>query len=408
MAIEDRQITDSSFDFDLLDRLLASVPDGAKLKTCIQCGSCSGSCPAAENVASTRRYLWRMLQMGMVEETISSKLFWDCTTCSMCEIRCPRGIPLGEIVFRLREEYNAQKGAISSIGQVTSVLDKAKNITGDAPGNRMLWTDNIPGISQFRRESLVKDRAKVVYFTGCVSSLFPQSYKIPQALTQILLKSGVDFSLLGEDEWCCGFPLLAGGSGGQAVKEYILHNLEAVRNKGADTLLISCPTCYHVWKHEYPKIMRSKLDIEIKHYVEFLPDIINLNKMEMNADEVVVTYHDPCDLGRKSGIVQPPRELIKALSGVQLVEMRFSREDSKCCGGGGNLEMINPDLAFEIAQKRITEALETGAQYLLTACQQCKRTLQNAARRTRVRIKVYDILEFLAERIKTESGGEKS
>ena len=405
MTSGDRQITGGSFDFDRLDKLLAAVPEGEKLKTCIQCGSCSSSCPAVENISSTRRYVWRMLQMGMVEEVISSSLFWDCTTCSMCEIRCPRGIPLSDIIFKLRQEYNEQKGAVGSMGQVMSALKKSRNITGDDPVNRMLWTENIPGMDKALRDSLVKDRAEVVYFAGCVSSLFPQSYKIPQALTQILLKTGVDFSLLGEDEWCCGFPLLAGGNGGNAVKEYVLHNLEAIRNKGANTLLVSCPTCYHVWKHEYPKILGSKLGIEVKHYTEFLHGMAGLGKVGMNSEEVVVTYHDPCDLGRKSGVVQPPRELIKALPGVKLVEMRFSGQDSKCCGGGGNLEMTNPTLALEIAQKRISEALETGAQYILTACQQCKRTLQNAARHKRLRIKVYDILEFIAERMKTETGG---
>ncbi|HZX46780.1 MAG TPA: (Fe-S)-binding protein, partial [Clostridia bacterium] len=113
-----------------------------------------------------------------------------------------------------------------------------------------------------------------------------------------------------------------------------------------------------------------------------------------------------CDLGRKSGIFEAPRELIESLPGVKPVEMRFNREDSKCCGGGGNLEMLNPDLSLAIARKRVGEALETGAGYILTTCQQCKRTLQNAVRQERSRIKVYDILEFLADRIETETGGE--
>jgi len=113
--------------------------------------------------------------MGLIDEAISSELFWDCTTCSMCEIRCPRGIPLSE--------YNAQKGPKGSMEQVSSILDKSKNITGDKPQNRLLWAENILGITDAQRETLVKDKAQVVYFTGCVSSLFPQSYKIPQSLT---------------------------------------------------------------------------------------------------------------------------------------------------------------------------------------------------------------------------------
>jgi heterodisulfide reductase subunit D len=399
MELTSGQLRDDSFKFDILDKFLADIPEGSKLKTCIQCGSCSSSCSAAENISSTRRYIWRMLQMGLIDEVISTELFWHCTICSMCEIRCPRGIPLTEIITGLRERYNANKGPMQSMKQVASILNESKNITGDEPKNRMLWMENIQGITQPQRESLVKDKAKVVYFVGCVSSLFPQSYKIPQTLTRILFQAGIDFSLLGEEEWCCGYPLIAGGYGDYSIKEYALHNLEIVKSKGANTLILSCPTCYHVWKNEYPKLLGSQLDISVKHYVEYLHELVNSDNIKFKTEEVIVTYHDPCDLGRKSGITEPPRKLLNSLPGVRLQEMRFNREDSKCCGGGGNLEMLNPDLSFEIARKRVEEALETGAEYLLTTCQQCKRTLQNAARRMKARIKIYDCLEFLIERI---------
>jgi heterodisulfide reductase subunit D len=138
-----------------------------------------------------------------------------------------------------------------------------------------------------------------------------------------------------------------------------------------------------------------------------LPEIIKKGGIDFKTDEVIVTYHDPCDLGRKSGVIEAPRELIKMLPGVKLIEMRFNGKDSKCCGGGGNLEMINAELSLEIAQKRVAEAIDTNAQYLLTTCQQCKRTLQNAVRKARARIKVYDLLEFIAERINTSTGGEQ-
>lgn len=406
MILEENQLKDSSYNFDSLKEFLSSIPEGEKLKSCIQCGSCSSSCPAAENIASTRRHLWRMLQMGMLDEVIASKLFWDCTTCSMCEIRCPRGIPLGDIINKLREKYNERLGLLDPMKLLTATLEKSKNITGDENKNRLLWTENIEGISEADRAKLVKDKAEVVYFAGCVSSLFPQSYKIPQSLTRILLQTGVDFSLLGENEWCCGYPLFGAGCSENVIKEYAKHNLAVIKDKGAKTILVSCPTCYHMLENEYPKILGKELDIEIKHYVEFLPDLMSQNT-NFKSNEVTVTYHDPCDLGRKSGVIEAPRVLLRKLPGVVLKEMRFNGVDSKCCGGGGNLEMLNPELSFDIAQKRVEEALDTGAQYLITTCQQCKRTLQNAARKMRARIKVYDLLEFMAERITTESGGER-
>jgi len=407
MNLTTKHLKDESFNFKAVEEFLANIPDGNKLKTCIQCGSCSSGCPAADKLDLTRRQVWRMLQMGLLEEAINTELFWDCTTCEMCQIRCPRGIPLAEIIIKLRERYNQTHETKAAMEQVSGVIEKYRNITGDEAKNRLLWTENIQGITQEERKGLIKDRAKVVYFTGCVSSLFPQSYKIPQALTYILLKAGVDFSLLGEDEWCCGLPLVAGGSGEKAIREYAIHNLNAIKKKGADTVVFSCPTCYHFWKNEYARVLGNELDINIKHYTEYLPQILQSVQFSYITDEIVVTYHDPCDLGRKSQIFDTPREIIKSMPGVKLVEMRFTKEDSKCCGGGGNLEMLNSDLSFEIAQKRIAEAAATNAQYLLTTCQQCKRTLQNAARRTKSRIKVNDLLEFLAVRINSESGGEK-
>lgn len=378
-----------------------------EIMTCIQCGSCSSSCPGSDSLDITRRQLWRMLQMGQVEEAMSTELFWQCTTCSMCEIRCPRGIPLSKIIMTLRERYKKQNGPYKNMGQITTTIEKSKSITGDDPKNRLLWMENIMGITAEQKAQLQKDKAEIVYFTGCVSALYPQAYKIPQYLTSILLKANVDFSVLGEDEWCCGYPYLAAGYGEEAIKDFVEHNLKTIKEKGAKTLLLSCPTCYHVWQHEYTKILGDKLDIQIKHYAEYLPELLKQNRIKFKTDEVTVTYHDPCDLGRKSDVIEAPREIIKLLPGIKLVEMRFSGKDSKCCGGGGNLEMINPELSLEIAQKRVVEALDTKAQYLLSTCQQCKRTLQNAVRKSRARLKVYDLLEFIAERIDTTTGGEQ-
>ena len=377
-----------------------------EIMTCIQCGSCSSSCPGTEGLEMTRRQLWRMLQMGDIDGVLSSKLFWECTTCSMCEIRCPRGIPLNEIIGRLRELYNERIGPLDSMQQMTKMLDESKSITGDAPQNRLLWTENIMGITPEQQDKLINAKAETVYYTGCVGSLFPQAYKIPQSMVKILLSLNTDFALLGADEWCCGYPKLAGGCPESSIKSFAEHNLKAVKDKGAKTVIVSCPTCYQIWTKEYTKLLGDKMDVKVMHYAEYLPEMIKTSNMDFKKDEVVVTYHDPCDLGRKSGVVDAPRELIDALPGVKLVEMRFVGKDSKCCGGGGNLEMIDPDLSLDIAQKRVAEALETNAQYLLTTCQQCKRTLQNAVRKSRARIKVYDLLEFIAERISTPSGGE--
>jgi len=108
-----------------------------------------------------------------------------------------------------------------------------------------------------------------------------------------------------------------------------------------------------------------------------------------------VTYHDPCDLGRKENIFDAPRRVLQAIPGLELVEMRDNRENSHCCGGGGNLETFNAALSQMVSDQRLAQAQEVEAQVIASACQQCERTLASAARRNRVRIRVMDVAELL-------------
>jgi heterodisulfide reductase subunit D len=331
--------------------------------------------------------------MGMEPEVMDSMSFWSCTTCGLCDKRCPRGIPMSQLMISLREKYDKSGGVISAVSQTIDNLKNSKNINGEDQQNRFLWLDNL-GLSKDDREKLFKKQSEAVYFTGCVGALFPQVGGIPQSLTKLLLKLGADFSLL-DDEWCCGYPFIAGGKGAESMAEFARHNVSQIEGRGAKTVVVTCPTCYYMFTKVYPAILNKPLPFRTLHYSEYLKEI---KKPEGSASAAIVTYHDPCDLGRKLHVTEAPRDLLKGLPGVEFREMRFSGEDSKCCGGGGNLEMANPDISADIAAKRVGEAVETGAEYLLSSCQQCKRTLQNAARKSRARIKVLDLLEFLLAR----------
>jgi len=401
---EGKLLEDISFNFSFIGELSADAPGVKKINTCIQCGSCSSSCPAKDAGGITHRQLWRLIQMGLDTEAVSSEKYWNCTTCALCDNRCPRGIPLSHIVLKLRELYNTNEELPPAVRQTLSNLELSRNITGDKPENRFLWIENL-GISREKISSLFKEKSDAVYYTGCVGALFPQVYKIPQSLTKLLMDMNADFSLL-EEEWCCGFPVMASGRGIGAVKEYAQHNIEAIKKKNASVVLVSCPTCHYMFNKIYPMLYDGPLNLKVLHYTEYIGELVRKNGMKFKTDDVTVTYHDPCDLGRKLGITGPPRELINSLPGVKFTEMRFNAEEGKCCGGGGNLEMVNPELSFSIAKNRLEEALSTNAEYLLTCCQQCRRTLQNAARKARARIKVYDFLEFLALRFEATDGGE--
>ncbi|MCL1787276.1 MAG: (Fe-S)-binding protein [Defluviitaleaceae bacterium] len=387
------------FHFDFLNDLAAGKDGNEKLKTCIQCGSCTGSCVAASGMSATPRQLWRSAQMGMESEVIDSMNFWNCTTCGLCDRRCPRGIPLSQIMLSLREKYEENGGGIAGVSQTMDNLRKSRNITGDEPQNRFLWLDNLL-LSDQDREKLTREKSDAVFFTGCVGALFPQVGGIPQSLTKLLLKLGADFSLLGE-EWCCGYPIMAGGKGDSQIEEYVRHNISGIESKAATKLILTCPTCYYMFAKVYPKIWGKDYSFKVMHYTEYLEELGGIG-FKGPGKETAVTYHDPCDLGRKLHITDSPRNLLKGIPGLDFREMRFSGEESKCCGGGGNMEMANADLSLEIATQRLNDALATDAEYLLSSCQQCKRTLQNAARKSRSRIKVMDIIEFMLARIKED------
>jgi Fe-S oxidoreductase len=172
-----------------------------------------------------------------------------------------------------------------------------------------------------------------------------------------------------------------------------------VRKTGAKRLVASCPSCYHTWKHDYARITGEPLGFEVIHATELLEDIISQNHIQFEPLEQTVTYHDPCDLGRTSGVYDAPRNVIRAIPGVTFVEMEHHGEYSLCCGGGGDVEMADADLTAAVAKRRVEEARATEAKVLLSACQQCKRTLAIAARREKIRVRVMDVAELVARQM---------
>jgi heterodisulfide reductase subunit D len=193
---------------------------------------------------------------------------------------------------------------------------------------------------------------------------------------------------LGGEEWCCGFPLIGAGMKKEA-EALIQHNVEKMKGKGVERAVFACPSCYHTWMEEY------ETDIEIFHSTQFIKELIDEGKISFTEKRVTVTYHDPCDLGRASGVYDPPREILRTIPGVELVEMESNREQCKCCGGGGNLEMVDPELSAALAQEKIKEIQETGADTVITGCQQCVRTIMTTARKNKIPVKAMDVTEFV-------------
>jgi heterodisulfide reductase subunit D len=358
---------------------------------CNRCGYCQAACPIYDVLrrepvtARGRIQLLRAVVEGQLPLTeMVGRCVYSCTDCQSCRVSCPGGVHTDEIFSVARQLLAENDHLPPTLGALEERVRSSHNISGEPAESRLLWTENL----EWKPEGLVgKEKAEVVLFTGCVSALYPMAYGILQDLVDILHAAEVDFTTLGGDEWCCGYPLL---SAGLSVSDLVEHNLEAIKALGATTLITTCPSCYHMWRHHYEPDF-----VQVKHSTEYLAQLLDAGRVPLQRLEKRVTYHDPCDLGRKSEVYDAPRRIIQAIPGVEFLEMEDSRENAMCCGGGGNLESLDPELSRAVARRRLQQAQAVGAEAIVSACQQCERTLAMAARREKVRIRVMDVVQLL-------------
>jgi heterodisulfide reductase subunit D len=371
---------------------------------CVRCGLCLSVCPGyRESLRETdspraRVALVRAVKEGLLEDPTDaySTAFFRCLLCGACTFVCPSGVAVDRILELTRGELASQGLLPEVLSDLDARIARYRNISAEANDGRLIWADNLPTPPT----GLGKERAEVAYFVGCVSSFFPRSYKVPQSFVQILDRGGVDYALLGGTEWCCGYPMFIDGELERA-RDLIRHNVEAVRAMGVKRVVTTCPSCFHFWKHSYPAALgveeMEDLGLEVQHATEFLADLLETGDLKLRKLRENVTYHDPCDLGRKGGVTEAPRRVLAQIPGLRLVEMAENRDSSHCCGGGGNLETFAPEMSKAVARNRIRQAADVRAGTLVSACQQCERTLANAARAERLRIRVKDITELVLE-----------
>jgi heterodisulfide reductase subunit D len=377
----------------VLDRsFLEAVDPLKKLRTCIQCGTCSASCPTAYAMDYSPRQVWRMVNLGLRDEVLNSRTFWLCTTCKSCQVRCPRGISITDSMVALKEysvqtDINIPEGML----QFGDTVASNYNISGDDNANRQIWSQNLENIPRGVKPR--RKTAEVLYFIGCVSSFYPRVYNIPQSLVQVMAKADVEFTTLGKDEWCCGYPLHIAGMGDR-MAALAKHNVKQARKVEAKKVVFTCPSCYYAWEHLYPEYVDVS-GIQLMHATEYLAELIADDGLALGPVEEVVTYHDPCDLGRKSGVYDAPREVLKAIPELDFREMAACRENAMCCGGGGDVEISDRTVTAGVAGNRAAQAEATGAKYVLSACQQCRRTLQEGARQNKIRMRAMDIVELV-------------
>lgn len=367
---------------------------------CGRCGNCRTDCPVYRELGwesasprgkiSLAREIFARGGQDAIAPEFAERIA-QCTMCGACTQNCAARIDIQTFWQELRTKLVEAGAAPAAYTALVQSLRANKNITGFSNATRLDWAEDMDEVP----ENLDREpAAEVAYFVGCVSSFFPRAAQVPVAVVQLLQKAEVSFTTMGGEEWCCGFPLLAAGTAAE-MKEFALHNVAILQKMGVRTVVTGCPSCYHTWTHVYPAITGAETGFRILHTTQYLLELIAQGKLAPQPLPETVTYHDPCDLGRNSGVYDAPRQLIGSIPGLTFVEIADHGAQSVCCGGGGNLQGADAKLADAIAQKRIAAAAQTGADIVVSACQQCEQMLEKAARAQKLPLQIMDITELL-------------
>jgi len=260
--------------------------------------------------------------------------------------------------------------------------------------DRGLWAEGL-SIKPFEKG------IEYLYYVGCTPSYDPRVQKVAQSLVRLMQQSNLSFGILGSEESCCGSEVRRLGEAG-LFEMVVEETTEAYKGLGVEKMFTTSPHCFNAFKNDYATILgEAEHKLQVQHYTQILAGLIERGELKFTGTlEKTITYHDPCYLGKHNSVFDEPRTVLNSIPGVKLVEMDRSREKSLCCEGGGGrmwLEGTNP--GTRLAQQRVQEALETGAEILATACPFCLLTLDEAVKHLNAqeKIQVMDIAELAAQ-----------
>lgn len=297
---------------------------------------------------------------------------YRCNLCRACQAGCIVTIDTYSLILDLREAM-VKRGFGPLPGQrpLLDGMREQENPYGLREG-RGRWAEGIGGLKDARSE-----QAEFLFLAGCAADFEPSAGNGAADAARVLLRAGVDFSVLGGAEPCCGAAALELGDA--ALFESMARQaIDLFRETGAEKIVVSCPKCFHHIRETYPEVDED-FDIPVRHVTEVLTELIDAGTLSPSRPvEEKVTYHDPCHLGRYAEVYEAPRTVLAAIPGLELVEMERIREKAYCCGAGTGMREGVPDLARFAAAGRLAEARATGANVLATACSHCEAHLDGA------------------------------
>ncbi|MFC2158636.1 (Fe-S)-binding protein [Acidobacteriota bacterium] len=366
-------------DKDIIDIIKERGGDAFKL--CYQCGLCDTVCPWNKVRPFSMRKLVRQAVFGLTEIEVED--MWLCTTCGKCPQQCPREvkqIESGVSLRRIATEYGVFPASAKPVSAISASLAAEGNPLNEDRENRAEWAEGY-SVKTFT------EGTELLYFPGCYLCYDPRLIKVAKATADILNLAGTDFGILGSKESCCGESIRKTGDE-ELFKRLAKENIKTFIDNGVKSILVSSPHCYHTFQNEYPEFM---VNFEVIHFSQYLFELICGGKIELTSEyNKKVAYHDPCYLGRHNGIYDEPREVLRKIPGLELIELADSKEDSLCCGGGGGRIWMETPKGERFSDLRVEQAVAAGAEVVVTSCPYCITNFEDS----RLNLKDSDIIEI--------------
>ena len=411
-----------------------------ELNKCMKCGNCQAVCPIYKEtrrevgVARGKISLVETLLSGEMEMTEGlADRFSLCTTCMACNANCPCGVRFDKIILAARAEAVRKKGLhpikkiifktikmyrLFDFGMKTGSVFQGlamKRIHGSDKGARLRFDlgigkekvfpnlakrplkDELPEVVKVQNPKM-----RVAYYLGCMTNYFYTD--MGKAVVDVLAENECEV-VIPKDQGCCGIPASVNGDV-ESAKVMARRNLLAFEKMGADALVSNCSSCGESWKHVFSQLLDDEPDMKAlaekwsaKTYdiSEFLIHKVPFKREGLGRVDRKVTYHDPCHLNRGQGINQEPREILKAIPGVEFIEMK---EPGRCCGMAGSFSLVHPDLSGQISDKKIADIAQTHTDTVVTGCPACRLQLASGVENAGLQEDVLHTVQILAQSYK--------
>jgi len=386
-----------------------------EIGACTQCGECLKHCPVQdvtgnpsvsppekirmfrEFISSTEGLKSRIFGSRDVDQKLLddfTRAVYECTTCGACGQNCPVGIFTQRLWPALRKEM--VKHGLGPIG-VQANMPKAIMHSGnpyDKPASERYrpW---------FPERVKVVDRSEIAYYAGCTGAY--EAEPMVRGDVLVLDAIGEPFTMLPpEEEVCCGFPLFITGQHDQ-LQDLITRLVQGYEARGVKVLICSCPCCVNIMTRDWPLFYRKPLPFTIRHITQYVSDAISAGKLRFRKElRETVIYHDPCYLSRGVGVIEEPRNVLRSIPGLTLLEFERHGPNSRCCGSGGAARKVFHENAIAMGRLTIDEAVAKKADRLILSCPACYAKVNESMMGHKNQIRITDIMELTSSMIESD------